>query len=115
MKIKRHRHANERAKNRTKNETHLNSHKETNHKDMIEWTTSLINIRKKEKNELWKNCYSWNLKLIYLVDWFCGVDIWDHEWFFAYCSFINADENSITCTMAKRPFFIKRDYLAPFP
>ena len=73
MKIKRHRHANERAKNRTKNETHLNSHKETNHKDMIEWTTSLINIRKKEKNELWKNCYSWNLKLIYLVDWFCGL------------------------------------------
>ena len=36
MKMKRHRDDNERAKNSTKNETHLNSHKETNHKDMIE-------------------------------------------------------------------------------
>ena len=49
MKIKKRRDANERAKNSTKNETHLNSHKETNHKDMIEWTVSLINDRKKEK------------------------------------------------------------------
>ena len=43
--MKKHRDANERAKN----ETHLNSHKETNHKDMIELTISLINVRKKEK------------------------------------------------------------------
>lgn len=49
MKMKRHRDFNERAKNSTKNETHLNSNKETNKKDMIEWTISLINDRKKEK------------------------------------------------------------------
>ena len=49
MKMKKHRDANERAKNSTKNETHLNSYKETNHKDMIERTISLINVRKKEK------------------------------------------------------------------
>ena len=48
MKMKKHRDANERAKNSTKNETHLNSYKETNH-DMIERTISLINVRKKEK------------------------------------------------------------------
>ena len=36
MKMKRHRDFNERAKISTKNETHLNSNKETNKKDMIE-------------------------------------------------------------------------------
>ena len=65
MKMKKHRDANERAKNSTKNETHLNSYKETNHKDMIERTISLINVRKKEKNELGKNFYTWILKLIH--------------------------------------------------
>ena len=66
MKMKRQRDANNRAKNSSKNETHLNSYKETNHKDMIERTISLINVRKKEKkNELRKNCYTWILKLIH--------------------------------------------------
>jgi len=50
--MKKHRDANERAKHGTKNElTNLNSHKETNHKDMIEWSISLINVRKNEKKK----------------------------------------------------------------
>lgn len=72
MKIKRHGHANERAKNRTKNETHLNSHKETNHKDMIEWTTSLINIRKKEKKWIMEKL----LQLALKIDLFSGLVLW---------------------------------------
>ena len=63
MKMKKHRDANERAKNSTNNETHLNSYKETNHKDMIERTISLINVRKKEKKWITEKFLHLDLKI----------------------------------------------------